>query len=72
MAKIVIINSSALGEGCWSPLRYCGSCEKCNKIEKCKHKEAINGRRIILSEKLSKAQEKVNDLKTRIKENNDA
>ena len=42
--KTRIVNSKDLDLICMSALRYCDSCEDCDKVDKCELEEGVRGR----------------------------
>jgi len=42
--KTRIVSSKDLDLGCWSALRFCDSCEDCDKVDTCKLEEGKRGR----------------------------
>jgi hypothetical protein len=67
--KIAIVKASQLGVDCWSALRFTGSCDQCERVEKCKLPEARIGRIKYWDRKIALVQGELQELKAkRLKE----
>jgi len=60
--KVAIVSSKNLGLDCWSPKRFLGSCDQCDKVMRCKLPEARAGKIKLLDGKIVEAHKIVKKL----------